>query len=152
MGLFSGTFAVAGAFAGLLAYGLLHLESSQLAGWQTVFLFEGGLTVLLGLITLVALPKDPSTAWILTDQQRQHASRRMERDLAHTDEEEKPITWKDVKDVAKDWRKLLTVVFNILSVLVWFSPSRVPSLLSNVPQASYGIYNIPSPHSGRYEL
>jgi MFS family permease len=32
MGLFSGMYSIAGAFAGLLAYGLLHLETSTLRG------------------------------------------------------------------------------------------------------------------------
>lgn len=55
--LFSGTYAVADAFAGLIAYGLLHVDSPQIHGWQAVFLFEGGITVLLGLASLFVLSR-----------------------------------------------------------------------------------------------
>ncbi|KAL4898077.1 major facilitator superfamily domain-containing protein [Aspergillus ambiguus] len=122
MGLFSGMYSVAGAFAGLLAYGLLHLESSVLKGWQTVFLFEGGLTVFLALVALVMLPTNPATAWFLTPQEREHASRRMQLDAMMTSNEleegdDKKISWTDIKDVMKDWKKLCIVICNILSVL-----------------------------------
>ncbi|KAL4926707.1 major facilitator superfamily domain-containing protein [Aspergillus undulatus] len=120
MGLFSGMYSVAGAFAGLLAYGLLHLESPVLHGWQTVFLFEGALTVFIAILGLAILPTSPGTAWFLSTEERSHAMKRMEQDDAHAGEvteEESKITIRDVKDVLKDWKKLLIVVFNILSVL-----------------------------------
>ncbi|KAL4982740.1 major facilitator superfamily domain-containing protein [Aspergillus falconensis] len=124
MGLFSGMYSVAGAFAGLLAYGLLHLESSVLHGWQTVFLFEGALTVFIAILGLIVLPVSPGRAWFLTPEERAHATKRMERDDAYAGEaaeeaaeDETKITTRDVLDVLKDWRKLLIVVFNIFSVL-----------------------------------
>ncbi|KAI9370217.1 major facilitator superfamily domain-containing protein [Aspergillus egyptiacus] len=120
MGLFSGMYSVAGAFAGLLAYGLLHLESSVLRGWQTVFLFEGGLTVFLAAIGLLVLPTTPRKAWFLTAEERAHAVKRMELDDIHAgngNEDESKITIRDVKDVLKDWKKLFIVICNILSVL-----------------------------------
>ncbi|CEL10640.1 hypothetical protein ASPCAL13756 [Aspergillus calidoustus] len=120
MGLFSGMYSVAGAFAGLLAYGLLHLESSILKGWQTVFLFEGALTVFVAALGLLVLPTSPGTAWFLTAEERAHATKRMALDDAHAGEEaedDSKITLRDVKDVLKDWKKLLIIVFNILSVL-----------------------------------
>ncbi|KAL4862948.1 hypothetical protein BDV12DRAFT_206863 [Aspergillus spectabilis] len=120
MGLFSGMYSVAGAFAGLLAYGLLHLDSSILKGWQTVFLFEGALTVFVAMIGLLVLPTSPGTAWFLTAEERAHAVKRMGRDDAHAGEgaeDDSKITIRDVLDVLKDWKKLLIIVFNILSVL-----------------------------------
>lgn len=42
---------VAGAFGGLLAYGVFSIKS-HLHGWQILFLLEGGLTVTTGLIAL----------------------------------------------------------------------------------------------------
>ncbi|KAL3436069.1 major facilitator superfamily domain-containing protein [Aspergillus tetrazonus] len=119
MGLFSGMYSVAGAFAGLLAYGLLHLESSVLHGWQTVFLFEGALTVF----------------------ERAHAMKRMERDDAQAGEAaegESKITVRDVLDVLKDWKKLLIVVFNILSVLVRMGYAGVKATLMAVPPFTAG--------------
>ncbi|KAL4801819.1 major facilitator superfamily domain-containing protein [Aspergillus unguis] len=120
MGLFSGMYSVAGAFAGVLAYGLLHLESSVLRGWQTVFLFEGTLTVFLAIVGLFVLPISPGTAWFFTAEEKAHARKRMEVDDIHAgdaSESDSRITLRDVTTVLKDWKKLLIIVFNILSVL-----------------------------------
>ena len=59
---FAGMYSVAGAFAGLIAYGLLKLDTGRLHGWQVVFIVEGGFTVLLGGLSLVLLPRSLSTA------------------------------------------------------------------------------------------
>lgn len=120
-GIFTGMYSVAGAFAGLLAYGLLHVNNSKVHGWQVVFLLEGGFTVFLGIMSFFVLPKSLSTAWFFTPEERLHAVRRMEIDLAGTQEyadtDDRTITRRDIVDVAKDWKKLLTVLFNITTVL-----------------------------------
>jgi MFS family permease len=121
MGMFTGMYSVAGAFAGLLAYGLMKIESPRVHGWQVVFLLEGGVTVLLGIVSFFVLPKNLSSAWFLNAEERRHAVRRMELDLAGTQEEadvnSTTVTRRDIIDVAKDWKKLLTVVCNITTVL-----------------------------------
>jgi MFS family permease len=121
VGMFTGMYSVAGAFAGVLAYGLLKIDSPSIHGWQIVFLLEGGITVLLGILTFFVLPKNLATAWFFTEEERVHAVYRMEVDLAGTQEEadvnNTAITRRDIIDVAKDWRKLLTVVCNITTVL-----------------------------------
>lgn len=58
VGMFTGMYSVAGAFAGLLAYGLLKINTPSIHGWQVVFLFEGGVTVLLGIISFFVLPRN----------------------------------------------------------------------------------------------
>lgn len=137
MGMFSGMYAVAGAFAGLLAYGLLHLETSSLQGWQMLFLVEGVITVGVAFLAAAIMPTDISKAWFLTEVEKAHALRRMERDHKttsdsgigesvdsdgdlHTVNDDNRITLRDIKDVFMDWKKLLIIVFNILSVLVRF--------------------------------
>ncbi|TDZ28800.1 Major facilitator-type transporter hxnP [Colletotrichum spinosum] len=121
VGMFSGMYSVAGAFAGVLAYGLLRIDSPRVHGWQVVFLFEGAVTVLLGILTLFVLPKRLSSAWFLTEEERAHAVKRMEIDLAGTqedgDNDGTAVVGRDFIDVAKDWKKLLVVVCNITTVL-----------------------------------
>jgi hypothetical protein len=121
VGVFTGMYSVAGAFAGVLAYGLLRIESPSLHSWQIVFLFEGAVTVFLGLITFFVLPKSLSGAWFLSAEERAHAIRRMEIDLAGTQEEgdinNTSVIRRDFIDVAKDWKKLLIVLCNITMVL-----------------------------------
>ncbi|KAK7955711.1 MFS general substrate transporter [Apiospora aurea] len=120
VGLFSGMYSIAGAFSGLVAYGLLKLETPHIHGWQAVFLLEGGFTVLLGLLTLLVLPRRLVTAWFLTGPERAHALYRMEVDLAGTQEADAPstmVTRRDVLDVITDGKKLGTVLCNVTSVL-----------------------------------
>ncbi|KAK6196498.1 hypothetical protein LQW54_011491 [Pestalotiopsis sp. IQ-011] len=121
VGMFTGMYSVVGAFAGLLAYGLLKINTPSIHGWQVVFLFEGGITVLLGIISCFVLPRNLATAWFLNAEERTHAVYRMQVDLAGTQEEgdaySTSISRRDVVDVAKDWKKLLTVICNITTVL-----------------------------------
>ncbi|KAF7532239.1 hypothetical protein G7054_g8140 [Neopestalotiopsis clavispora] len=104
VGMFTGMYSVAGAFAGLLAYGLLKINTPSIHGWQVVFLFEG-----------------VATAWFLNTEERAHAVYRMQVDLAGTQEEgdadSTSVSKRDFIDVAKDWKKLLTVICNITTVL-----------------------------------
>ncbi|PKS11724.1 hypothetical protein jhhlp_001712 [Lomentospora prolificans] len=120
-GMFTGMYSIAGAFAGLIAYGLLKINNGPVHGWQVVFLLEGGVTVLLGILSFFVFPKTLATAWFFTPEERAHAVRRMEIDLAGTQEEadvgSTSVTKRDIIDVAKDWKKILTVVFNITTVL-----------------------------------
>lgn len=120
-GMFTGMYSVAGAFAGLIAYGLLQIERGPVHGWQVVFLLEGGVTVVLGFLSFFVFPRNLATAWFLTPEERQHAVLRMEIDLAGTQEEadgnSTSVSRRDILDVAKDWKKLLIVIFNITSVL-----------------------------------
>jgi MFS family permease len=120
-GVFTGMYSVAGAFAGVLAYGLLRVDSGSLHGWQIVFIFEGAITVFLGIITFFVLPKNLSSAWFLNAEEQAHAIRRMEIDLAGTQEEANinntSFVKRDFIDVAKDWKKLSIVLCNITAVL-----------------------------------
>ncbi|KAI6889627.1 hypothetical protein KC359_g291 [Hortaea werneckii] len=120
LGLFTGMYSVAGAFAGVLAYGLLKLDTNSLHGWQTLFLVEGGITVALGLISFFVLPSNLSSAWFLTAEERVHAVQRMKLDLAGAYEgelDERRVSRQNFIDVAKDWKKLLIVLCNITAVL-----------------------------------
>jgi MFS family permease len=132
IGIFSGMYSIAGAFAGLLAYGLMSIDSPVLHGWQIVFLLEGGLSVLMAFVTWACLPSDIGRAWFLNPVERQHATRRMARDLADAQEaveyddngnvihgiKHNKISMRDVVDVFTDWKKLLTIICNMLAVLV----------------------------------
>lgn len=63
LGLFSGMYSIAGAFAGLIAYGVFHIDSSVLKGWQILFVLEGTLSLLMAIITVLVLPAKLGTAW-----------------------------------------------------------------------------------------
>jgi len=118
-GMFTGMYSVSAAFAGIIAAGVLKINSSTMRGWQVLFLLEGGLTVLMAFVTISILPLSPGTAWFLSGPEREHASRRLNADvgkeLDHV--ETTYLTRRDIFNALKDWRKLLTIVSNIFVVL-----------------------------------
>lgn len=115
IGLYAGAFTLGGAFGGLISYGLLQVHSSALAGWQLVFVIEGAVTILLGLIALVVLPGDLETAWFLSLEQKYHVY------LGRADNEDpadrKQVSQEDILTVLKDWRMMLIIVSNICLII-----------------------------------
>ncbi|KAG1758818.1 MFS general substrate transporter [Suillus occidentalis] len=62
---------VAGAFGGLLAYGIEHLEGVRgLHGWQWIFLLEGIATLLIACLSFFFMHDYPETAKFLTETER----------------------------------------------------------------------------------
>jgi MFS family permease len=118
-GLFTGMYSVAASFAGLIATGVLSINTPQIKGWQALYLLEGGLTVVMGFISLFILPATADTAWFLTPTERIHASQRMNADIGQEPDHVEPtsLTKRDIVDAVRDWRKLAIIVCNIFVVL-----------------------------------
>ncbi|KAN0135824.1 MFS general substrate transporter [Lactarius tabidus] len=63
---------LAGAFSGLLAYGIRNLDGKHgIAGWQWIFIVEGTFTVAFGLATLFFVPDSPRNIRFLTEDERE---------------------------------------------------------------------------------
>ncbi|KAJ1918945.1 hypothetical protein H4219_002301 [Mycoemilia scoparia] len=61
--LFFGSSTLAGAFGGLIAYGVgKNLANSHLEPWRILFIIEGSLTIFFGLLTWVVLPDLPTSS------------------------------------------------------------------------------------------
>jgi hypothetical protein len=63
---------------------------------------------------------------VLTEAEREHSIRRMDIDVmknlevdedGNSIKESRMISMRDIREVLKDWKKLLTIVFNILATL-----------------------------------
>jgi MFS family permease len=63
LGLFAGMYSIAGAFAGLIAYGIFQVRNSSLHNWQLLFIIEGALSVFMAIVTVTILPTQLQTAW-----------------------------------------------------------------------------------------
>ncbi|KAH8103759.1 MFS general substrate transporter [Phellopilus nigrolimitatus] len=70
--------AVAGAFGGLIAFGVQHAHAA-VADWRLLFIIEGIPAILMGLIALVFLPDRPEMTSFLTEGERKIAVARMNR-------------------------------------------------------------------------
>ncbi|KAG9082166.1 hypothetical protein FS749_007065, partial [Ceratobasidium sp. UAMH 11750] len=93
--------AVAGAFGGLIAYGVQHIHG-PIANWRILFLVEGLPTIALGIFTLFALPDRPDTTKWLHGAQKDLAIERMSRGGMR--EEAGTVNRSHVFAAFKDWK------------------------------------------------
>jgi MFS family permease len=56
-------YSIAGAFAGLIAYGIFQIKNSSLHNWQLLFIIEGALSIFMAIVTVLVLPARLETAW-----------------------------------------------------------------------------------------
>ncbi|KAI0819921.1 MFS general substrate transporter [Trametes gibbosa] len=93
--------AVAGAFGGLIAFGIQHVHAA-VANWKLLFIVEGIPTVLLGLLAMVVLPNRPEETTMFNEKEREMALERMNRgikaDIGRT------VTKAHIYSAFKDWR------------------------------------------------
>ncbi|KZV65831.1 MFS general substrate transporter [Peniophora sp. CONT] len=69
--LFFSSGSLAGAFGGILAYGIERLDGrGGLHGWQWIFLLEGLMTVILAMLSFFFMHDYPETATFLTEEER----------------------------------------------------------------------------------
>ena len=70
--------AVAGAFGGLIAFGVQHVQAA-IANWRLLFIVEGIPSILLGLLAFIILPDRTEETSVLTEREREIALERMSR-------------------------------------------------------------------------
>jgi len=81
VGIFYASASLSGAFGGLLASAILQMNGvGGLSGWRWIFILEGIATVFIGIIAACILPADLASASFLTQEERDFAVRRFEKD------------------------------------------------------------------------
>jgi MFS family permease len=97
------TATLAGAFGGLLAYGISHMNNTAgMAGWRWLFLLEGAPSILFGILILFILPDYPEETKFLTAEESQLAVQRME--FNGSKGKAAKMTWPEAKATLTDWR------------------------------------------------
>jgi MFS family permease len=127
--LFFSAASVAGAFSGLLAFGIAHMDGvGNLAGWRWIFILEGILTVIVAIIAYFTLFDFPETASFLTEEERAFVVYRLkyqnykeEADGGVRVAQDDSFQWKFVKAAFLDWQ-IWT------NILVYWGVSHFPSL------------------------
>lgn len=70
--------AVAGAFGGLIAYGVAHIDAA-VSQWRLLFIIEGIPAVLLGFVAITLLPNRPENTSFFNEEERKIALTRRNR-------------------------------------------------------------------------
>lgn len=72
---------LAGAFSGLLAFAISKMDGvAGIAGWRWIFILEGIVTVLTGIVVLLALPDSIERAKWLSPEEKRFLRQRLEQD------------------------------------------------------------------------
>ncbi|GAA5885821.1 hypothetical protein JCM6882_007573 [Rhodosporidiobolus microsporus] len=109
---------LAGAFGGLLAYGLSQMDGiGGKAGWAWIFIIEGLITIVVGCIAPFLIHDFPEQAKFLTERERAFVVRRLKEDVGSAGEFRKV----HVINAFKDWK---TYVYS----LSLFTPTIIAAL------------------------
>ncbi|KAH9062462.1 MFS general substrate transporter [Lactarius vividus] len=115
IGVFISAAAVAGAFGGILAYGIQHLDGkADLHGWQWIFLIEGLVTVVFAFVAYFLIHDYPETATFLTEEERHFVIRTLADD---SNGQATHLSTKFVWQALADWKTYLQAI-NFMSVLI----------------------------------
>ncbi|KAJ3558218.1 hypothetical protein NM688_g1060 [Phlebia brevispora] len=110
IGMFWGGATIAGAFSGILAYGISFMSgTSGRLGWSWIFIIEGSFTVAVGLVSIFVLIDSPSTAKFLTPQERVYILWRKKYDNSLVGEEE-AFAFRHVWAAISDWQTWMHVL------------------------------------------
>jgi sugar phosphate permease len=132
---------LAGAFSGLLAYGIQKLDGrAGLGGWQWIFIIEGLIPVMLSLFMWKILPDSPETAKFLTQPERDLLVRRLANDTssgAGRTTNNDQIGMKHIVAGLSDWKIwAATVIFWGNTVGVYGFTATVPTVINGLGYSS----------------
>ncbi|KAL1918588.1 uncharacterized protein VTP21DRAFT_2610 [Calcarisporiella thermophila] len=142
--LFFSAASLSGAFGGVLAYGIQQMDGIQgLAGWQWIFILEGGATVVLAFASYFVLADFPETAKFLTPAQRELAQRRLRNDTVATASH---FSWNHVFAAARDIKVYFYMVIYIGILVPLYSFSLfIPSIVNGLGFTSLQAQLLSSP-------
>ncbi|KAJ2548462.1 hypothetical protein EV175_004826 [Coemansia sp. RSA 1933] len=131
--LFYGSSTFAGAFGGLIAYGVAtNLAHESLAPWKLLFIIEGIPTIFLGIATLFILPNSPATLerWFVTPEEKQVA---IERSRSGLNVDSSLLDKRQLLAALKDYKNIFTCLIYIgLNIPLASYTSFLPTIISEM--------------------
>ncbi|RPA87820.1 MFS transporter [Ascobolus immersus RN42] len=95
--------ALAGAFGGLLAYGIGNIEARGLSPWRWIFILEGIMTCVVGVVSYWACPDFPEDVKWVNDEEREFIRKRLAKDVGEAQKDEK-IRLRDLSVIFTDYK------------------------------------------------
>ncbi|CAF1460146.1 unnamed protein product, partial [Didymodactylos carnosus] len=127
---------LAGAFGGVLAYGIIKMSGkAYLTGWQWIFILEGSPVVLIGIVTYFYLPNYPETVKWLSDRERLLLIDGLKMDAGVADQSH--FSWLQVKRVFMDKQVYFYALANIGNLTSFYSLSLfLPAIIHGMGYSS----------------
>ncbi|KAI2730706.1 hypothetical protein CBS147332_2558 [Penicillium roqueforti] len=136
---------ISGAFGGLFAYAVQTMGTQRgLAAWRWLFIVEFCVTIFVGALGLLCLPKTAETAWFLNDEEKEIMRLKRDRDFLRRGEEKFERKW--IKIALTDpFVYLLGIAFFTSSVSINGFNVFLPTILSGLgfPSLSVNYLTIP---------
>ncbi|KAJ7830892.1 major facilitator superfamily domain-containing protein [Mycena olivaceomarginata] len=118
---------LSGAFSGILAFGIRDLDGKRghsSAAW--IFLIEGAITVACGLAAFFILPRSPTSARFLTEQEKQYVAERLREDrVMSKDPGVDAFSWSEVG------RAFTSVQVILVGVIYFWNVTVAAALISD---------------------
>ena len=102
VGLFISAGALAGAFGGLIAFGVNHMKNTRIVQWRILFLIEGCPSVLLAIAVALFMPSRPDKSRLLSEDERTLCLTRL--NAENSVDNRGGIDWRGVKRTFTDWK------------------------------------------------
>lgn len=131
IGIFFGGATLAGAFSGLLAFGISFMAGTAgLLGWSWIFIIEGLLTVVVGAISFFILVDFPHTAAFLTPEERAYVIHRKKYDNSSVGEEEH-FELRHIWETITDWQVYMHILIYMSIIAPLYGISLfLPSIIN----------------------
>jgi len=123
---------VAGAFSGLLAYGISFMNGvGGYAGWRWLFILEGIPSVILGFVNWYAMTDYPHVATWLTPEEKRWCEARMPKDGSNAHEEK--FSWDEIIETCKSVQTWLLIAFGTPVVVALYALAfYMPTIIKNM--------------------
>ncbi|POY70839.1 hypothetical protein BMF94_6252 [Rhodotorula taiwanensis] len=143
IGFFISAGSVAGAFSGLIAYGVAQIDS-KIAAWRILFAVEGLPSLALAVVVFFCLPSRPDKTRYLNESQRTVACTRLN---AHSQGNERMgIQWAAVRYALSDWRLLvLCISYSAMNLTLGSVSGFLPTIVKGLGYTSTQaqLYSVP---------
>ncbi|KAJ8081120.1 hypothetical protein PM082_017961 [Marasmius tenuissimus] len=113
IGIFYAGASLAGAFGGLLTYGIIRMDGiGRLVGWRWIFILEGIATILVGALTMYCLPPDLESASFLSEEEKSYivsCSQHISDEFGSVDEKVTSASPDETFEMREVWRGIFDV-------------------------------------------
>ncbi|RVX74984.1 hypothetical protein B0A52_01261 [Exophiala mesophila] len=145
--LFVSSTTIAGAFGGLFAYALAKMDGlGGYEGWRWIFIMEGILTVIIGLLAFVWVPNWPEKVRWLSSTEKSMIARKLDIDAGGGAARMDRLNKKSAMRIAKDWKIYVGIIIHIGCTnsaysMAFFLPTVINQMGYSAEQAQ--LYVIP---------
>lgn len=139
--LFIGAGALAGAFGGLIAYGVARIHHPKIEAWRVLFLIEGCPSVLLAICVFIFLPSRPQSSKYLNENERTLAITRLNADSLN--EGDNGIDWNGVKRAFLDWKTyMIAIAYSCMNLTLGSVSGFLPTIIKGRITVAYSHLNL----------